>query len=77
MGPSFENFSEIVKAMREREAIQVISADGLAGALVEMLRGAKARAMGERGCEVFEAEAGATARTVAALMELLDSRGER
>jgi 3-deoxy-D-manno-octulosonic-acid transferase len=47
----------------------------LAAALVAMLRYQDdARALGERGRAFFEAQAGATARTVQALLKLLEER---
>ena len=69
MGPSYENFREIVDGMRAANAIRIADADGLASALMDALRDGKA--MGERGRKFFEAQAGATERTVAALLELL------
>ena len=98
VGPSFENFREIVDAMRASDAIRVVSpqpagltpASKLAGgpgsrpgtpidsqSLMEALCGllenrGEARAVGERGRRVFEAQAGATARTADALMELVE-----
>jgi len=75
MGPSFENFREIVDAMRGEDAIRVVSPPMIGETLVAMLRDSdEARAMGERGRRVFEAQAGATARTMGALMELLGER---
>ncbi len=75
MGPSFENFREIVDAMLVHEAIRVVTADVFAAALVAMLRYQDdARALGERGRAFFEAQAGATARTVQALMRLMQER---
>ena len=75
MGPSFENFREIVKRMREGDAIQIVSSDTLAAALVAMLRdAARSRALGERGRAVFEEQTGATARTVHELTLLLQER---
>jgi 3-deoxy-D-manno-octulosonic-acid transferase len=71
MGPSFENFREIVELMRESDAIRIASGGELGAELVEMLRSSEARAMGERGRAVFEAQAGATARTVEALLGLM------
>jgi 3-deoxy-D-manno-octulosonic-acid transferase len=59
------------------DAIRIVAATELAGALVAMVEGRdEARAMGERGRAVFEAQAGATARTVRALMDLAVNRGE-
>jgi 3-deoxy-D-manno-octulosonic-acid transferase len=75
MGPSFENFREIVDAMLVHEAIRVVTADVFAAALVAMLRYQDdARALGERGRAFFEAQAGATARTVQALLRLMQER---
>jgi 3-deoxy-D-manno-octulosonic-acid transferase len=72
MGPSYENFREMVEMMRERDAVRIVTTAGLGATLVEMMRGdAAARTLGGRGLMVFETQAGATLRTVAALMELL------
>ena len=74
-GPSFENFRGIVEAMQARDAIRVVTDGMLRETLAGMLRNEnEARALGERGRAVFEAEAGATARTVRALMELMEER---
>jgi 3-deoxy-D-manno-octulosonic-acid transferase len=75
MGPSFENFREVVEGMRAADAIRIVSAGMLAEMLIAMLRNTKdARSLGERGQAVFETQAGATARTVQALMELLQEK---
>jgi 3-deoxy-D-manno-octulosonic-acid transferase len=72
MGPSYENFREIVEMMKAGDAVRIVSTSQLGGELVEMLLNqSDARAMGQRGRAVFEAQAGATARTVQALMALL------
>ncbi len=72
MGESYENFREIVDAMRARDAIRIVDDRMIGETLVAMLDSkGEARAVGERGHEVFEAQAGATARTVGALMDLL------
>lgn len=76
MGASYENFKEIVGAMREADAIRIMGREGLGATFVELLTdSAGAQAMGARGRAVFEAQSGATGRTVAALMELLEVRG--
>jgi 3-deoxy-D-manno-octulosonic-acid transferase len=78
MGASYENFREIVDVMREGDAIQIVSTASLGAAMVEMLKDkGAARAKGEQGRSVFEAQAGATARTVDALMELLGETAVR
>lgn len=73
MGRSSENFREIVEAMRSAEALEIVESTGLAEAIIELLTDAvKAEEMGERGRDVFAAQAGATTRTVDALLGLLD-----
>jgi 3-deoxy-D-manno-octulosonic-acid transferase len=95
MGPSFENFRDIVENMRSADAISVLDEtvgtaiassrqvaygrdpklvlkDKLEGELVELLTDREAaRAMGERGRAVFEAQSGATGRAVEALVGLV------
>jgi len=73
MGSSYENFREIVARMRAAEGIRMVASQGELGeALVELLTDrVAARELGERGKQVFEAQQGATARTVAALLEVL------
>lgn len=73
MGPSFENFREIVEKMLADDAIRIVSREMVSEILIAMLRDPEsARAMGERGRAVFEAQTGATVRTVGALMELVE-----
>jgi 3-deoxy-D-manno-octulosonic-acid transferase len=73
MGPSFENFRDVVGKMQAADAIRIVQDKGeLEAALVELLTDReKARAMGERGRRVFEEQQGATARTVEALVGLV------
>jgi 3-deoxy-D-manno-octulosonic-acid transferase len=83
IGPSFENFREIVEVLLVHHAIRIVSVDNFAETIAQFVhpidenqihRNGEARAMGERGREVFEAQAGATARTVRALVGLLEER---
>ena len=79
-GSSFENFREIVDAMLLHDSIRVVASDDLSRTLVAMLRSRDdAQALGARGRTFFEAQAGATARTLQALLKLLQERamGER
>ncbi len=72
MGRSYENFKEIVGAMLDADAIRMVERESLATSLVELMTDpAGAKAMGERGRAVFEAQAGATERTMAALLTLM------
>ena len=73
MGPHYVNFRAMVEALRERDALRIVGADELAGALVVLLSDAEtAQAMGERGKRVFEDHAGATARSVAVIQGILE-----
>lgn len=75
MGNHYENFRGIVNKLREGDAIRIVTADRLRPALAEMLSGSPAiEALGAQGREVFEAEAGATARAVDAVTALLGSQ---
>ena len=73
MGPSFENFREIVTKLRDADALCVIEeVDGLASAMLSLLSDRpRAQAMGKRGRTVFAQAGGATARTVKALLSLV------
>jgi len=73
MGPSFENFRDIVAKMQAANAICIVN-DGeqLEGVMLGMLKDPEAaRAMGERGRQVFEEQQGATARAVAAIVAMI------
>jgi len=69
MGPSFENFREIVELMRVTDAIRIVEPARLGAALIELLKDDDG--MGERGRRFFETQSGATGRTVEALLELI------
>jgi 3-deoxy-D-manno-octulosonic-acid transferase len=73
MGPSYENFREVVERMRQAGGIEIVgNAAELEPALIGLLKSSEnAAAIGERGRKVFEAQAGATSRTVQALTGLL------
>ncbi len=73
MGPSYENFREIVEGMKAAEGI-VIAAneDELAAAFDRWWQDREAaHALGERGRKVFAREGGATARSIQALMPFI------
>jgi 3-deoxy-D-manno-octulosonic-acid transferase len=69
MGPSFENFRDIVGKMQAADGIRIVlDKVGLEAALVDLLNDRPAaRAMGERGRRVFEEQQGATGRAVKTL----------
>ena len=73
MGPSYENFRDVVGKMIAADGIRIVQdKDELEAALVDLLtHREKARAMGERGRRVFEEQQGATGRAIAALVEMV------
>ena len=73
MGRSWENFRDIVEKMQMEYALRgVRDKDDLERVLIELLTDREAaQAMGERGRQVFEAQSGATARAVEALLSLV------
>jgi 3-deoxy-D-manno-octulosonic-acid transferase len=75
MGPSYENFREIVGKMADADGIRIVKDEMELGIAFEELLTNRdsARAMGERGRRVFEQEQGATARAVAAVVEMVSA----
>ncbi len=73
MGPSFENFREIVAMMQASNAVEIIEPPTrLSDALAHMLSSdPDVRALGERGRSVVLAQTGATARCLEALAPFL------
>jgi 3-deoxy-D-manno-octulosonic-acid transferase len=73
MGPSYENFRDVVAKMQVADGIRIVRDKiGLEAALVDLLNDREqAKAMGERGRQVFEAQSGATGRAVEALVGLV------
>lgn len=76
IGPSFENFRDIVAKMRESDGIRVVGGqEELKEAILTLLtHGEEARGLGERGRNIFEEQQGATSRTVKALIAILGER---
>jgi len=73
MGRSWENFRDIVAEMQMEYGLRgVRDKDDLERVLIELLTDRKqAKAMGERGRAVFEAQSGATGRAVEALLGMV------
>jgi 3-deoxy-D-manno-octulosonic-acid transferase len=72
MGPHYANFRTITEDLRTHDAIRIAAKQELAAALIEMIQNPEqADAMGARGKEVFDRQAGATDRCMAALRVLL------
>jgi 3-deoxy-D-manno-octulosonic-acid transferase len=76
MGPSYENFRDVVERMQAANGIVVIEKEEvLDHALIRLLKNReKAASIGDRGRALFDAQAGATARTIQALVALLQNR---
>jgi 3-deoxy-D-manno-octulosonic-acid transferase len=75
IGPSYENFRAIVEDLRAHDAIRIAERDHFADVLMRLLSDpVESKAVGERGREVFERQAGATARSVAAIRALMEER---
>lgn len=73
MGAHYANFRAICDDLLAHDAMRVVQGDDLTRTLLELLRDrGAAEAMGARARQVFEAEAGATARCVAAIRTLLE-----
>src|SRR5581483_4700805 len=75
MGPYYANFRDLTDDLREHDAVRVTTKEELGKVLQELLaNSADATSIGARAREVFQAQAGATARSIAAIREVL-SRG--
>ncbi len=73
MGPSFENFRDIVARLQVEDGIRIVrDTDDLQAALLHLLQDrAAARDMGQRAQRVYARQQGATERTVGLLLTLL------
>jgi 3-deoxy-D-manno-octulosonic-acid transferase len=72
MGPHYANFRAITDDLLAHDAIRITTSEQLAPTLVGLLTDTgQARALGDRARQVFEQQAGATARCVAAIRVLL------
>jgi 3-deoxy-D-manno-octulosonic-acid transferase len=72
MGPRYENFRDAVELLRGVDALRVVERESVGEAIAGLLADANgAAAMGARGKEAFEKQAGATERAVDAVVRLL------
>jgi 3-deoxy-D-manno-octulosonic-acid transferase len=77
MGPSYVNFRAITDDLIAGGALRIADKNNLASVLCELLTNRdSARAMGERARQLFEQQAGATARSLAAIRKLLRDRNK-
>jgi 3-deoxy-D-manno-octulosonic-acid transferase len=78
MGSHYANFRTITEYLLTHRAIRIASKEDLAATLIQLLEDRiAAEAMGERARQVFNQQAGATARCVDALLALLASESTR
>jgi 3-deoxy-D-manno-octulosonic-acid transferase len=72
MGPSYENFRDVVTKLKEVGGIRIVHDEvELGGMVAELLANREeARAVGEAGRRVFEEQQGATERSVRAIVSL-------
>lgn len=71
-GPDYANFRAIVEDLRQHDAICITDQNGLFQTFSSLLKDStKAEALGTRGRQVFEQQAGATTRTITAIRSLV------
>ncbi len=74
MGKSYENFRQVVAAMEAAGVITIVNSETLGKTLEILLLANAPEDQRQRSRALFEQEAGATQRTVAGLLPLLDGR---
>jgi len=78
MGPNYVNFRTITEDLRTHSALRIAKKEDLVHVLIDLLQNpTEAKAMGERARQVFDQQAGATARSVEALRALISAHPER
>lgn len=72
IGPHTENFRDVVAQFQNRDAVRVVAPGELSSSFLHLLANdAERRGLGQRAQETVRSQAGATARTMEALQELL------
>ena len=75
VGPSTENFRDIIDVFRRADALRVVTPETLTAAILQLLQNDDERAaLGRRALEVMRSQLGATEKTVSALLNLLVDR---
>jgi len=78
MGPHYANFRAIAEDLRAHEGLRIAESGRLAEVLTSLLLdGTAAAVLGQRGRQAFERQAGATARCVTAILELVGNAGPK
>jgi 3-deoxy-D-manno-octulosonic-acid transferase len=74
MGPHYANFRAIARDLLAHQALRIATKDELAQSIIRLLTNpAEAAAMGKRARQVFDQQAGATARCLDVLRQLLST----
>jgi 3-deoxy-D-manno-octulosonic-acid transferase len=74
-GPSYENFRAITEDLLAHQGLRIATTETLAATLIEVLQTpALAQELGSRAKEIFDRQAGATARSIEAILELLPAQ---
>jgi 3-deoxy-D-manno-octulosonic-acid transferase len=72
IGNHYENFRDVVNFFAGRNAVRIVGLSELPLVLIELIENREERArLGRNALEALESQRGATARTVAALIELM------
>jgi 3-deoxy-D-manno-octulosonic-acid transferase len=75
VGPSTENFRDIIEVFRHADALRVVDSKSLIPTVLQLLENDDERAaLGDRALEVMRSQQGATQTTVGALLRLLATR---
>jgi 3-deoxy-D-manno-octulosonic-acid transferase len=75
VGPSTENFRDIIDVFRKADALRVVTPQSLTPTVLQLLENHDERAaLGQRAAEVMRLQQGATQKTVDALLGLLATR---
>ena len=75
VGPSTENFRDIIEVFRHADALRVVDSKSLIPTVLQLLENDDERAaLGDRALEVMRSQQGATQTTVNALLRLLATR---
>jgi 3-deoxy-D-manno-octulosonic-acid transferase len=73
VGPSTENFRDIVETFKRADALRVVTAQSFAPTVLQLLQDDDERAaLGQRALEVLRSQQGATGKTVNELLRLLN-----
>ena len=74
VGPSTENFRDIIEVFRRADALRVVTPPSLTPTVLQLLENdAERESLGRRAADVLHSQQGATQKTVDALLGLLQA----